>query len=685
MSLHKSLIGNKGQSINNFGLYGSKAEKRLNNIKKLADEMVKMIVDKKRKEAEERLNDETIFYDVDVQNYKHKSQIFINRNHHQLLRNFSLAKSNEDNNALKPKNSIIRRKNKQITAQNNIFYSKNKISFHLSFKNNNEGNYNDINEEEKKSEDNKIIKSGLDSCEDKFSKKSGEDKQILNNIEPFDSSRDIDYETEKNDNNKDDVDNIEIIYENPSKMTAKEKEELSTKNDEEKINDEERNFGQKHNIGKYLFEKGMKMINLRNKKIEKTKEIRENKTKNFFDIKNYVNKNNKKISPKKSNFKKKKEKNYIPLHYKAGELYKYHLAKIELSQKNSQIEKEIQAKKEMKKINKQKLNKLNEKTWNNFLDREKQWKQNNINIKKESLKKKEKKDKNKIYDRPKINRKSIIMLEQKETSNKLKKNNNVNKRYINSITPNRYNNIYTKLYKDKDIYDTKLKNRIYYSMPTFSPIIIDSKMQKSLTKNNNKSKKNKTPNKIRFDYKRKAEKKGIVLNDANNNHIKKLVSSISTKQINQRTKNQIRDKKANSKKTFVFELNINNSNYSNKIDNQNIKTPSISSYIKKLGESASKKFRRNKKNIYQKNLSDNNLLSNKNQENNRNTFQIKNNNLNLFDKENIEINVKDKKKKEIEINNDTKFLYNINLSDHTSNNKKQFVVLTSKKYIDFFK
>ena len=416
----------------------------------------------------------------------------------------------------------------------------------------------------------------------------------------------------------------------------------------------------------------MKMINIRNKKIEKTKEIRESKTKSFFDIKKYVNKNNKKISPKKSILKKKKEKSYIPLHHKAGELYKYHLAKIELNQKNNEIQKELQEKKEMKKFNKQKLN---EKTWNNFLDRENQWKQNNINIKKESLKKKEKKDKNKTYDRPKINRKSIIMLENKETSNKLKKNNIVNKGYLNSITPNRYNNIYTKLYKDKDIYDTKLKNRIYNSMPTFSPIIIDSKRQRSLTKNNNKSKINKTPNKIKYDYKRKAEKKGIALKDDNNNHIKNLVSSISTKQINQRKKNQIKDTKINSKKTFLFELNINNSNYNNKNDNHSIKTPNISSYIKKLGESATKKFIINKKNIYQKNLSKNNLLPNKKQENKINTFQSKNNNSKLSDKENKEINDKDKKRKEIEINNDTKFLYNINLSDHTSNNMKQFVVL----------
>ena len=187
MNIHKSLDGNKDKSINPFELHSNlKSEKRLNNIKKLADEMVQMVIERKKFEAEEKLNDDTIFYDVDVQTYKHKSQIFINRNHNQLLRNFSLTKSNEDNN-LKSINSIIRRKNKQITAQNIISYSKNKISFHLGLKNKNDLNNNDnvnenINEEEKKSEENKgKSKSGFDSGEDIFSKKSDEDKNMLNN------------------------------------------------------------------------------------------------------------------------------------------------------------------------------------------------------------------------------------------------------------------------------------------------------------------------------------------------------------------------------------------------------------------------------------------------------------------------------------------------------------------------
>ena len=46
---------------------------------------------------------------------------------------------------------------------------------------------------------------------------------------------------------------------------------------------------------------------------------------------------------------------------------------------------------------------------------------------------------------------------------------------------------------------------------------------------------------------------------------------------------------------------------------------------------------------------------------------------------------KSKKNKKLEINSCTKYLYNINTAEHTSNNLKQFVVLTTKKYIDFFK
>ena len=687
MNIHKSLDGNKDKSINPFDLQNSlKSEKRLNNIKKLADEMVQMIIERKKLEAEEKINDDTIFYDVDVQTYKHKSQIFINRNHNKLLRNFSLTKNNEDNNNLKSINTIIRRRNKQITAQNNISYSKNKISFHFSLKNKGDFNNNDninenINEEEKKSEENKgKSKSGFDSGEDIISKKSGEDKKNLNNQE-FDSSLDYE-EPENNDYDKYNMDNYEILYINPSQITPKEKEELSTKNDEDKINN---NKNLDINIGKYLFEKGKKMINYRNKKINKVKEIRESKTRNFFDIKNYVKKNEKNTYTKNNFTENEKDNTYIPLHYKAGELHRFHLTKIELNQKNNFIKKELEEQKEMKKnVNKQKLNKN---IWNNFLDRENQWKQNNINIRKESLKKKEKKEKDKIYDRPKINKDSIIILEQKNKYNKLKTNTN-NKNYSNYISSNKYSNIYTKLYKDKEIYDKKLKQRIYNSLPTFTPKLIENKRQKSLnkntlftTKNNNISKINKTQNIIKFDYPKKSIKKGIYLNDDNISQ-KKLVTSISTKQFNlskNSNKKEI-NKNKKSKKTFVFELNINNSNFSNNNkEKSNLKKDNISSYIKKLGESAEKNFKKNKKYIYQKHFSETNLVH-KNKDEHHN-----NENSNILKNENLEMKNKSKKNKKLEINSCTKYLYNINTAEHTSNNLKQFVVLTTKKYIDFFK
>ena len=695
MNIHKSLDGNKDKSINPFELHSNlKSEKRLNNIKKLADEMVQMVIERKKFEAEEKLNDDTIFYDVDVQTYKHKSQIFINRNHNQLLRNFSLTKSNEDNN-LKSINSIIRRKNKQITAQNIISYSKNKISFHLGLKNKNDLNNNDnvnenINEEEKKSEENKgKSKSGFDSGEDIFSKKSDEDKNMLNNQE-FDNS--LDYEEHEKYDDDDNMEKYEILYINPSQLTQKEKEELSTKNDEDKINENKKYLDKKVDIGKYLFEKGKKMINFRNKKINKVNEIRESKTKSFFDIKNFVKKNAKTTYTKNDFSENEKEETYIPLHYKAGELHRIHLTKIALNQKNKFIKKELEEQKEMNKnVNKQKVNKN---FWNNFLDRENQWKQNNINIRKESLKKKEKKEKDNIYDRPKINKDSIIILKHKNKSNKLNTNTNINKIYINPISSNKYKNIYTKLYKDKEIYDNKLKQRIYNSLPTFSPKIIENKRHKTInnntlftTKNNNINKINKTQNKMILKYHKKANKKEIYLNDVNINQ-KKFVTSISTKQFNQSKISNKKDINRNKKpkKTFVFELNINNSNFGdyNK-DKSNIKKNNISSYIKKLGKNAEKNFERNKKIIYRRHLSETNLIQKNQDENNNYKLHINNENSNLIENENLAKKNKFKKRKKLEINSCTKLLYNINTAEHTSNNVKQFVVLTTKKYIDFFK
>ena len=46
-----------------------KNDKRLNNLKYLAEEMVQILIEQKRKEAEEKMNKETVFYDIDINKF----------------------------------------------------------------------------------------------------------------------------------------------------------------------------------------------------------------------------------------------------------------------------------------------------------------------------------------------------------------------------------------------------------------------------------------------------------------------------------------------------------------------------------------------------------------------------------------------------------------------------------------
>ena len=139
----------------------------------------------------------------------------------------------------------------------------------------------------------------------------------------------------------------------------------------------------------------------------------------------------------------------------------------------------------------------------------------------------------------------------------------------------------------------------------------------------------------------------------------------------------------NTKKMIVYELNINNSNFNKKIDKPTVDKNDINSLIQKLGEKASQKISQSKinfirKNSIKKDIKNNTEITDKkvitpNEENNN-------------DNENMEEKNKRKtRKKNLELDDDRKFLYNLNIRDNTSNSLKQFVVLTSKKYIDFFK
>ena len=440
---------------------------------------------------------------------------------------------------------------------------------------------------------------------------------------------------------------------------------------------------------------------MKNTKIKKAQEIMENKNKGLFDVKNFVTKKKKK-SPKKRKVKFSSEK-YIPLQNKASELYRYHLTQIEINQRNKILKEKKKEDEEINlgKKNEKKLKKnFNSKSWNNFLQKEKEWKKNNISNREELFKNKYN-DKKILYDRPKINKNSIIILGQKKEKNKynfnFNKNNNVNifnKRY------NKADDIHTKLFEDKERYDNKLKFRIQSSMPTFSPHLNRNnkiKFIKNLT-DKNISRNNKNKSKISFDNKNNnynLKKKNMTLND--NCFTPKLISSIKTKQVKKskinNKKNNYNDIKTNNdnKKMLVYELNIDNPNYNNK-NNRNkkqkmSKTDSYS-FIEKLGENACKIF--NSKNKIDKNQDLNNKTENNKEISNNKIISSSNYINNLTKNTNESRNTKRKStrkktKKDLEINSNGNFLYDLNIRDNTSNSLNQFVVLSSKKYIDFFK
>ena len=677
-------------------------DKRLENIKYLAGEMVREVIEK-GKDPDDQLNDETIFYDIDIQSAKHKSQVFYDKPHRKLLRNFSLNRISDDNSKIIK--GVMRRKNKQITAQNRIDYLKNKISFHLSIKGINNSNINGIessmnNEEQKQDEikENKNIDLILE--EDNISEGNNENLDE----EDFTTSNNLlIYGIDELDNERSAKDNYEIIYLDPTKISTNEREELSTKNEEKNIinNSKKINKEEQMNKGKYLFEKGIKMLNMKNTKIKKAQEIMENKNKGFFDVKNFVTKKKKK-SPKKRKVKFSSEK-YIPLQNKASELYRYHLTQIEINQRNKILKEKKKEDEEINlgKKNEKKLKKnFNSKSWNNFLEKEKEWKKNNISNREELFKNKYN-DKKILYDRPKINKNSIIILGQKKEKNKYNFNFNINNNV--NIFNKRYNkadDIHTKLFEDKERYDNKLKFRIQSSMPTFSPHLNRNnkiKFIKNLT-DKNISRNNKNKSKISFDNKNNnynLKKKNMTLND--NCFTPKLISSIKTKQVKKskinNKKNNYNDIKTNNdnKKMLVYELNIDNPNYNNK-NNRNkkqkmSKTDSYS-FIEKLGENACKIF--NSKNKIDKNQDLNNKTENNKEISNNKIISSSNYINNLTKNTNESRNTKRKStrkktKKDLEINSNGNFLYDLNIRDNTSNSLNQFVVLSSKKYMDFFK
>ena len=670
---------------NNLEKFSLQHDRRLKNLKYLAEDMVRILMDKKRKESEEQHYDETLFYDVDVQTAKHKSQIFYNRNHHQMLKNFSLSRSSEE----ATNRNVKRKKVKQITGKKKIDYEKNTIKFHLSINqpeqvSENIKNVNINNEEQQKDENKLKIKS--DSGDNNSNINDEKEKENLYQEEYMNSGEVIEYDSNDLINDKDINENYEICYIDP-RVDTKEREELSTKNEENNIENGIKGPKRKKNKGILLFERGIKLLNLKDNKIKKAKEISENKTKGFFDVKNFMNR-----TPNNHKIKNTNKKKYIPLQYKAEEIYKSHLARIEINKRSNLIKKKIEENKQMEfaqKVIENTKKRFSGKSWNNFIKREKAWKENKRINREKSLNNKYKSN---VYDRPKINKNSIIILEQKKEKNKL------NNKHIETT-----NSIYTKLYLDKEVYDNKLKIRIHNSTPSFTPTINKNKKQKkmkylndiSLIQNNNLRNKtminkhginniNLSTNnnrKISYDYKKKQRKKRIYLDD--NNFSSKLISSITTKKINQEKNNNKKDIK--QKKMLVFEFNIDNSKFNKKNQNSKGNNTDTNSFIQKLGENAVKLISTKKNITIQNNSNINDISDNRPDNSNQLNNSSKIISVGVNENEEGERKINRKKIKKLELNDDEKFLYHLNIRDNTSNSLKQFVVLTSKKYIDFFK
>ena len=73
------------------------------------------------------------------------------------------------------------------------------------------------------------------------------------------------------------------------------------------------------------------MINMKNNKIQKKKEIMNKEIKDMFDIRKYLNKNSIKYMNQK--------KNYVSIQNKAEQVYRIHLAQIEFNKKSNLIKK----------------------------------------------------------------------------------------------------------------------------------------------------------------------------------------------------------------------------------------------------------------------------------------------------------------------------------------------------------
>ena len=668
---------------------------KLNNLEKikyLADEMAK-----RSTHINDGFKEDYVFHKIIfVQSVKHKSIIFNNRKKKKLLKYFSLNKvSSEDIKGLKCclENKDRKSKKRKSTIDKRNMDNRNiykNFALHFSLKNQNK-NYNDNDQ----NNDNLNSNSYSETINDNYEyikddiRKHKENQITDNDINNFNQNSD-------ESDNYIDSENYEIKYVNPKEVKI-----IYDKENSPIINGINNNALLKNNRkdkGRNFFDKEMKLLKLKNNKIEKKRQNLENKNKKLFHVSQYLDKNSMKIV--------KKNPDYKPIVYKSLDEHLHHLVKIQINQNRINSQKINEENKEIEEIlNYNKLNKriFSQSNWEEFIEQENCWQEEKKRAT-EVLRDKIENEKKFI---PTINKNSIIITE--------KINNNINNNNNYYISSN--NNIFNKLYNDQEKYDNKLKMKRQESMPSFWPKT--NKNKKKLFKgfnNNDKIYKNFMPiNKSITNNKNKhfqftkldnKNKKPSINHNNNKQNILKIDKNRQTPEImvykniipktpSISTKEKIKNKKQNNINNISFEyqnnkyktkkpnsknknINNNKNNYKNK--NKKIKDQNLNKSVLSL-------FEIDKNNNLKKIINNKHENENKKSNNDINKYPVKyTNKEEAFDNEELNDIIRNiSYKNENNKINEKSLLYNLNIRDNTSNTIKENIVLTTNKYIEFFK
>ena len=670
----------------NSAIYGMPYLRTYEKIKYLAEEMAKRIVQLNIGEE----NDDGKFHKISfVNSPKHKSQVFFNRFKTKMYSFFTsnnpIIKDNNDLKTKKRRQSTFLQKPKKRKVGFNHFAHHFSIKSHKSNKSN--------NFEGKEIEDNLEEKENISFMDVNRIKNDEEDD---NNNNDFDDISEDEDEND-NDNDKDNDEKYEIKYINPKKNKSIYDNDNSSFDDDEddvRINNKMKIIKNHSDKARYFFDKEMKLLNLKNKNLEKKRRNQEKKNQNPF--KPNLNQNSIKIVDKTD---------YIPIQDKAIELHHYHLSKIDYVQEKKRKNKEKEIQKEIEEIeNHKKLHKktFSQTNWDEFIDQENFWKEE----KKRAAEFLRDKINNEIVYQPKIDKNSRIICKKMNRNNKTKRIN-----YYDDDIFNRLYNVYKK-------YDKKLNIKRQESMPTFRPLINKpNKTQRTLKTLNNIDEHKDYSSLIKKNKNIKSRNINSMFHEKKNtNYAAKYSYNINSK--TKYSENTFNNSALDCKITNSTTRNINMKNNNKKINkNNSLDYKNNKSNFEKKQSNKNKSIINNKENkhnynkkIKEKNISNNKKIINKNNFKNKNKIKKKEDELNnkitekhdnketkrsknsnksekqlkdLYDEIKM-LNINNKKN-EKEILEPENMLYYLNIRDNTSNTLKENIILTSKKYNDFFK